>query len=88
VAEHLRDLAVVVAAALAVVACGAGGTVRWTNEDDVTHTVTFDDGPDSGDLAGGAIFEHAFDEPGDHGYVCTIHAGMAAGMAVTVTVAG
>ena len=55
----------------------AGGTVRWTNSDSVTHTVTKQSGPgpkfDSGNMAVGATFEQKFDRPGKVDYVCTIH---------------
>ena len=55
----------------------AGGTVRWTNSDSVTHTVTKEGGPgprfDSGNMAVGARFEQKFDRPGKVDYVCTIH---------------
>ncbi len=55
----------------------AGGTVRWTNSDSVTHTVTKEGGPgpkfDSGNMAVGATFEQKFDTPGKVDYVCTIH---------------
>ena len=61
---------------------GVGGTVRWTNEDGVAHTATFDD-VDSGSLEPGDTFEHTFDETGVHDYVCTFHPTMTG----TVTVA-
>ncbi len=55
----------------------AGGTVRWTNSDSVTHTVTKEGGPgprfDSGNMEVGATFEQKFDRPGKVDYVCTIH---------------
>ena len=59
----------------------AGTTVKWTNSDDLPHTVTKDGGPgedfDSGDLEPGDEFEQTFDEPGTVDYVCTIHPGQA-----------
>ncbi len=55
----------------------AGGTVRWTNTDSVTHTVTKQDGSgptfDSGNMEVGATFEQKFDKPGTIGYFCVIH---------------
>lgn len=58
----------------------AGTTVKWTNSDDIPHTVTKTDGPgadfDSGNLeAGGAEFAHTFEEKGEFDYVCEIHPG-------------
>jgi plastocyanin len=61
-----------------------GDTVAWTNEGQAPHTVTFEEGPNSGQLAAGESFEHTFDEAGAFTYVCTIHPGMEA----TVTVTG
>ncbi len=71
----------------------AGTTVKWTNTDDLPHTVTKESGPgpdfDSGDLepisgegSRPAIFEQTFTETGTVDYVCTIHPGQAG----TVTV--
>ena len=65
----------------------AGTTVKWTNTDDLPHTVTKEGGPgpdfDSGDLEpGSGEFEQTFDQPGTVDYVCTIHPGQAG----TVTV--
>ncbi len=55
----------------------AGRTVRWTNSDSLTHTVTKQSGPggkfDSGRMEVGATFEQKFDKPGKVNYFCTIH---------------
>lgn len=53
----------------------AGTTVTWRNADGAAHTVDGDDpgGPDSESIAGGAQFEHAFDEPGTYTYFCAFH---------------
>jgi plastocyanin len=56
-----------------------GYSVEWTNNDDVTHTVTStsDLEFDSGELEPGMKFSVSFDEPSaDHTYVCTIHGSM------------
>jgi len=54
-----------------------GGTIKWTNGDSFSHTVTKGSGPgakfDSGNVAGGGTFEQKFDEAGKIDYVCTIH---------------
>lgn len=62
---------------------GAGDTVTWVHDGEVTHTVTFED-DDSGDLEPGDTHERTFDEAGEHDYVCTIHASMTG----TVSVSG
>ena len=54
----------------------AGDPVTWTNDDSAPHTVTFADGPDSGNLNPGATFEHAFEAGGEYEYVCQIHPAM------------
>ena len=55
----------------------AGGTVRWTNSDSTTHTVTKQSGPgpkfDSENMQVGAKFEAKLDAPGKIVYVCEIH---------------
>ena len=53
----------------------AGGSVTWTNNDSVPHTVT---GPDfdSGPIAQGATFSHTFPTAGSFEYKCTIHPSM------------
>lgn len=54
-----------------------GGTVSWINDDAVAHTVTADDGSfDSGPLAPGQSFTHAFPVAGTVAYHCKIHATM------------
>ena len=56
-----------------------GTTVKWTNSDEVPHTVTKEEGPgaefDSGNVAAGEEFEHTFDAAGEVKYVCEIHPG-------------
>jgi plastocyanin len=64
-----------------------GDTVKWTNSDDLPHTVTKSGGPgpdfDSGDLEpGGGEFEQTFDEKGKVDYVCTIHPGQSGSVTV------
>jgi plastocyanin len=54
-----------------------GTSVRWTNNDQVQHTVTDTMGGfDSGVLEPGQSFERSFDVPGTYSYVCTIHPSM------------
>jgi plastocyanin len=61
-----------------------GDSVKWTNQDGVTHTVTADDGAfDSGNLAGGKSFTFAFDQAGTFAYHCNIHQSMTGKVTVT-----
>jgi plastocyanin len=53
-----------------------GETVTWTNEDSAAHTVTGDDGIDSGSLAQGKSFTHTFKSAGTFSYRCSIHPNM------------
>lgn len=51
-----------------------GGSVTWTNNDAVTHTVTPDAGGiDAHELAPGAGFTQTFTSPGTYSYHCAIH---------------
>ena len=56
-----------------------GGTVTWTNDDSVPHTVTSgengtpDQRFDSGIMAPTATFEYTFTEAGDYPYFCLLH---------------
>jgi plastocyanin len=59
-----------------------GGTVEWTNDDDVNHDVTKTGGPGAkfssgnGNMAKGDTFEQKFDTAGTVEYVCTVHPNM------------
>jgi plastocyanin len=50
-----------------------GGTATWTNNDPTPHTVTFDSGPDCGQLANAATKSATFSAAGSYAYHCTIH---------------
>jgi plastocyanin len=60
----------------------AGGTVKWTNDDSVSHDVTKTGGPGpkfssgTGNLANGATYKHVFAKAGTYQIVCTVHPGM------------
>jgi plastocyanin len=60
----------------------AGGTVTWTNDDSMPHTVTSGknskpDGTfDSKTLAQGKIFSYKFEKVGEYSYYCQIHPNM------------
>ena len=59
------------------VAIPLGSTLKWTNADGVTHTVTADDGSfSSGNLAKDATFTHTFNRAGPVAYHCAIHSSM------------
>jgi plastocyanin len=52
----------------------AGTTVRWTNGDQLQHSVTADDGTfDSGLIDPNRFYQRVFDRPGDYAYHCTPH---------------
>lgn len=60
-----------------------GSTVRWVNNDNLTHTSTADGGAfNSGNIAPGAQFNFTFQSAGTFTYRCSIHPNMVA----TVTV--
>ena len=55
----------------------AGTMVTWTNNDNMTHTVTADDGSyDSGNIVTGNGFSKTFTVAGTYAYHCTIHPSM------------
>ena len=57
----------------------AGTTVRWTNGDQLQHSVTADDGTfDSGLIDPNRSYQRVFDRPGDYAYHCTPHPFMTA----------
>jgi len=52
----------------------AGGTVTWTNNDPLVHTITADDGSwDSGPIEPGKSWSHTFTQPGQFAFHCTPH---------------
>jgi plastocyanin len=56
------------------VVIGVNNTVVWTNNDNVTHTVTSTTGVfDSGLLPPGQSWNYTFTYPGTFNYYCTIH---------------
>ena len=61
-----------------------GTTVKWTNNDSTTHTVTADDKSfDSGNLDPGKSFSFTFKQAGTFSYHCSIHPNMKAKIVVT-----
>ncbi|HUP83085.1 MAG TPA: hypothetical protein VM284_02730 [Candidatus Limnocylindria bacterium] len=52
------------------------GFVNWTNNDGAAHTVTFDSGPDCGQLSGGGTVTAQFTVAGAYPYHCAIHPNM------------
>lgn len=55
----------------------AGSTITWTNNDNMTHTVTADDNSfDSGNIAMGSKYSKTFSTAGTYTYHCTIHPNM------------
>ena len=54
-----------------------GTTVRWTNNDTISHNATSNTNVwASGNLAAGAHFDFTFQTAGTYPYHCTIHPGM------------
>ena len=52
----------------------AGSTVTWTNNDQLVHTITADDGSwDSGPIEPGETWTHTFTQPGEYAFHCTPH---------------
>jgi plastocyanin len=63
----------------------SGTTVTWTNQDNVAHTVSADDGRtfDSGAVGHGGSFQFTAGAPGTYTYFCRIHPFMKATLTVT-----
>lgn len=58
----------------AVTTINNGQTVIWTNNDNTSHTVTFDDGSvNSGTIAPRGSFTHTFSTAGSFSYHCNFH---------------
>jgi hypothetical protein len=64
--------------------------VVWTQEGQLPHTVTADDGSfDSGEMGQGDTYSRTFQQPGSYPYYCTFHGAPGGeGMSGTVIVAG
>jgi plastocyanin len=62
-----------------------GTEVKWTNMDNVSHTVTSDTGTelDSPALSNGASYSHIFNTEGTYTYHCAIHPSMTGTVIVT-----
>lgn len=66
----------------------AGTTVKWTNKDGVTHTVTSDNTLfDSGNVLPNGIYSYTFSTAGTYTYHCSIHTSMKGTVVVTAYVA-
>ena len=61
-----------------------GTTVKWVNNDNMTHTATSDDGTtfDSGNIAAGASYSVVASKAGTFTYHCNIHPTMTATLVV------
>jgi plastocyanin len=67
----------------AAISVTVGTTIKWTNKDAITHTVTSDTKIfDSGTIGGGATYSYTFSTAGIYPYHCSFHPSMMA----TVTV--
>ena len=61
----------------------ANTTIKWTNKDNVVHTVTSDNGLfDSGNIAVGGTWSQTFTIAGTYPYHCTPHPAMTATVVV------
>lgn len=63
-----------------------GTMVTWTNNDNVSHTVTKDNpdtGPDSSALTPGAVYRFTYNQVGVFKYHCSIHPQMMGSVTVT-----
>jgi plastocyanin len=67
-----------------------GTTVMWTQEGELPHTVTADDGSfDSGEMGQGDTYSRTFQQSGSYPYYCTFHGAPGGeGMSGVVVVAG
>jgi plastocyanin len=54
------------------IAVSAGATVTWTNNDNFSHTVTFE-GEEPLAMAPGAFVTRTFPAAGEYAYLCTLH---------------
>ncbi|MEP7103609.1 MAG: cupredoxin domain-containing protein [Candidatus Dojkabacteria bacterium] len=60
-----------------------GQIVKWTNDDGLVHTVTFNDiNANSGTITPGGTYDHKFDDAGSFTYHCNFHPNMVATIVV------
>jgi plastocyanin len=60
-----------------------GSTIKWTNNDNVAHTVSSQNNLwDSGDIEPGATYSRTFQSTGSFPYYCVYHPGMVGTIAV------
>ncbi len=65
----------------------AGTTIKWTNKDAITHTVTSNTGVfDSQNVNAGGTYSYTFATVGTYPYHCTIHPSMTGSVVVTAAV--
>lgn len=62
-----------------------GATVKWTNKDEVSHTVTSDSGNElsSDNINSGGTYSHTFNTAGTFKYHCALHPNMTGTVTVT-----
>jgi plastocyanin len=66
-----------------VITVAAGTTIKWTNKEAITHTVTSKtDLFDSGPIGSNGTFSFTFPSAGTFDYHCTIHPSMVASVVV------
>ena len=65
------------------ISVAAGTSISWTNGDTATHTVTFDTGPDCGNVTQGKSATITFATAGTYTYHCKIHSSMTGSVTVS-----
>jgi len=65
------------------ISVASGTSISWTNGDTATHTVTFDTGPDCGNVTPGKSATITFSTPGTYTYHCKIHSSMTGSVTVS-----
>lgn len=62
----------------ATITIAVNTTIKWTNKDPATHTVTSNGGLfDSGNISSNSTYSHQFTTMGTFPYKCNIHSSMA-----------
>jgi plastocyanin len=67
----------------ATITVNAGTTIKWTNKDNISHTVSSNTGAfESGTLGNGQSFSFKFEVTGNYPYYCKVHPTMTATVVV------